>query len=146
VLPPGRCKNGKALEVMLAPPALAILTALPGRDGLVFGRPGHGPFANWSAGKRLLDGKLGGAVAPWRLHDVRRTVSTLLHDRLEIAPHIVEACLGHYTGHRTGVAGTYNRALYRDQKRVALNRWADLLEEITSGKRPATVVQMPKRR
>jgi integrase len=142
LLPADRCKNGRPHEVPLSRPALAILSALPGRDGLVFGRPGRGPFANWSAGKRQLDDKLGDAVAPWRLHDLRRTVSTLMHDRLEIAPHIVEAVLGHYTGHRSGAAGTYNRAAYGGQRRVALNRWAELVEEIVSGKKPATVVPL----
>ena len=49
-----------------------------------------------------------------------------MHERLEIAPHIVEACRGHFTS-RAGVAGVYNRAVYADQKRVALAKWADLL-------------------
>jgi integrase len=148
LLPAERCKNGRPHEVPLSPAALAILTALPGRDGLVFGRPGRGPFANWSAGKRQLDAKLGDAVAPWHLHDTRHTVSTLMHDdRLRIEPHVVEAVLGHYGGHRSGPAGDYNHAAYRDQKQVALAKWADLLEEIVSGKKkPATVVRMPRRR
>jgi hypothetical protein len=28
---------------------------------------------------------------------------------------------------------------------TALNKWADLLEQIVSGRKPATVVKMPKR-
>jgi hypothetical protein len=47
--------------------------------------------------------------------------------RLGVAPHIVEAILGHADGHKRGVAGVYNRATYENEKRIALNRWADYL-------------------
>jgi hypothetical protein len=43
-------------------------------------------------------------------------------------PHIIEAILGHVSGHKAGVAGVYNRAAYRSEKAAALQRWADLLE------------------
>jgi hypothetical protein len=29
---------------------------------------------------------------------------------------------------------------------TALNKWGDLLEQIVSGKKPATIVKMPKRK
>ena len=51
---------------------------------------------------------------------------------LNIAPHIVEAVLNHVSGHRAGVAGTYNRAVYGDEKRAALERWARHIEELAS--------------
>ena len=50
-----------------------------------------------------------------------------MHDELGIAPHIVEAVLNHVSGHRAGVAGVYNRALYKCEKAAALTRWADYL-------------------
>src|SRR3954463_3921089 len=34
-------------------------------------------------------------IEPWRLHDLRRTGSTIMADRLGIPPHIVEAVLNH---------------------------------------------------
>ena len=64
-----------------------------------------------------------GNPAPWRLHDLRRTVATGMAD-LGIAPHIVEAVLNHVSGARAGVAGTYNRAAYAPEKKAALERWA----------------------
>jgi integrase len=140
-LPAERCKNRRPHDVPLSRPALDILQAQPREGAAVFG-----PFQAWGRSKRQLDRKLASTVAPWRLHDLRRTVSTVMHDRLEVAPHVVEAVLGHYSGHRAGVAGTYNRAAYADQKRVALDKWADLLERIVSGKKPATVVKMPRRK
>jgi integrase len=142
-LPASRCKNGRPHDVPLSAPALAILEAQPRGGEFVFGaRTG---FKMWTHYKRLLDHKLTGKVAPWRLHDLRRVVSTAMHERLEIAPHIVEACLGHFTS-RAGVAGVYNRAVYADQKRVALTKWADLLLGIVEGRKPATVLRLQKRK
>jgi integrase len=92
-----------------------------------------------------LDARIAGkgAIAPWRLHDLRRTVSTRMHDELGIPPHIVEAVLNHVSGHRAGVAGVYNRALYAREKAVALARWAEHLGAIVRGER-SKVVAMPK--
>ena len=55
-----------------------------------------------------------------------------------IAPHIVEAALNHISGAKAGVAGTYNRQLTLS-KRTALERWADHVAGLTSG-RGANVV------
>jgi len=42
-------------------------------------------------------------------------------------PHVIEACLGHISGFRAGVAGTYNLARYRSETRIAWQRWAECL-------------------
>ncbi|HCE4735054.1 site-specific integrase [Vibrio parahaemolyticus] len=62
---------------------------------------------------------------PWRLHDLRRTISSHLNDA-GIEPHIIEAILGHSI---RGVAGVYNRAQYLEQKRKALDLWLAKLNE-----------------
>jgi hypothetical protein len=54
---------------------------------------------------------------------------------LGIAPHIVEACLNHVSGHKVGVAGVYNKAEYLPEKRVALERWASHVEALVKGRR-----------
>lgn len=144
-LPAARCKNKRPHDVPLSRPALTILEAQPGRSGSVFGGRGQAGFKGWSFCKRALDNKLGGAVPPFTLHDLRRVVSTAMHERLKVAPHIVEACLGHHTS-RSGVAGVYNRAQYAEEKQVALAKWGGLLEQIVSGKKPATIVKLHKRR
>ena len=66
-------------------------------------------------------------LVDWRLHDLRHTVSTVMHGDLAVPPHIVEAVLNHSGGHRAGVAGVYNRASYASEKAAALARWADYL-------------------
>jgi integrase len=123
-----RTKNGLPNDVPLSAAAVAVLCGVSRRDDrdFVFGF-GNGPFQGWSNAKSALDARIT-AIAkaklqPWRLHDIRRTVATGLGD-LGVLPHVVEAILNHVSGHRAGVAGIYNRAIYSAEKRDALNRWA----------------------
>jgi len=67
---------------------------------------------------------------PWRLHDLRRTAATMMAE-LGVLPHIVEAILNHVSGHKAGVAGIYNRARYENDRRAALQLWANKVDEIT---------------
>src|SRR6516165_5090182 len=76
----------------------------------------------------------GKGLESWTLHDFRRSVSTALHDRFGALPHVVEMILGHAGGHKGGVAGTYNKALYLEERRRALERWGAHLMELVSGK------------
>jgi integrase len=78
----------------------------PPRAEFVFGTQA---FTSWSRGKYLLDAALDTKLAPWTLHDLRRSVATGMAE-LGVAPHIVEAVLNHVSGHKAGVAGVYNRA------------------------------------
>ena len=80
-------------------------------------------------------------MAPWTLHDLRRTESTRMHE-LGVEPHIVEACLNHVSGHRAGVAGTYNRAAYKSQKAAALDLWAHHIAVILAQTSGANVLSM----
>jgi integrase len=153
-LPAERTKNKRAHEIPLSPLALAILKArraLPvgaARDQIFAG--GQLGFSDWSGSKidldrRILEARAAAAqqagadpakVAPmphWTLHDFRRVISTAMHDRLGIAPHVVEAVLGH-VGHQAGTPGRYNKASYRDEKGRALALWADHLQAIVEGR------------
>jgi integrase len=158
-LPGSRTKNRCEHTVPLAPAALAILESRwrkrqqkhksddsdEDQRDFIFGN-GQGGFSGWSKSKAGLDQSIlearqkaanqsrGDAtkIKPmiWRLHDLRRTMSTVMHDGLGISPHIVEATLGHISGHKAGVAGTYNRAQYEHQVRAALERWAAHIEAL----------------
>lgn len=125
LIPPGRTKNGLPHAVPLMPLALAFLGERrdSGRE-LVFGT-GRNGFSGFSKRKAALDRQLAFSE-PWRLHDIRRTVSTGMNT-LGVQPHIVEVVLNHVSGFRAGVAGTYNRASYEPEKRAALRLWADHL-------------------
>lgn len=131
-IPASRTKNGRTHEVPLSALALSTLEGKPriaGRE-MAFGR-GAGGFSGWSQSKSRLDARIaasGVTVAPWRLHDLRRTAATMMAEDLSVTPHVIEAVLNHVSGHRSGVAGVYNRASYRNEKREALSRWADHVE------------------
>src|SRR5262249_15536028 len=112
-------------EVPLSAQALAVLEHQPRRTEFVFTKRG---FINWSDMKARLDRRLG--IAPWRIHDLRRTAATQMAE-LGTQPHIIEAVLNHISGHKGGVAGIYNRAKYADEMRSALQRWANHLDQIT---------------
>jgi len=123
-LPAERCKNGRAHTLTLPDKALDILRAVPRRDGRdhLFGQRSDG-FVAWSHGKRALLTATG-EMKEWRLHDLRHTLSTGLHE-LGVEPHVVEAVLNHISGHKDGVAGRYNHAQYTKPMARALALWAD---------------------
>ncbi|MFA7413679.1 MAG: integrase arm-type DNA-binding domain-containing protein [Rhizobium sp.] len=150
-IPESRAKNGEAHEVPLSFPVVDLLDALPTIDGgnqyvLTTGKSYLQTYsrakssidaamleiARAEAEKREEDPELV-SIAPWTFHDLRRTLSTGLHE-LGIAPHIVEAILNHVSGHRAGVAGTYNRATYAHEKGRALKIWADHVLHVAEGR------------
>jgi integrase len=123
-IPGTRMKNGKSHLIPLSGPALAILQKRqPGDDEHVFGRGTRG-FQGWSWGRESIDARIAGSRPTWVLHDFRRLISTVMHEQLGIQPHIVERVLAH-VGHQSGIAGRYNRSDYLDEKRRALERWAE---------------------
>jgi integrase len=143
-LPPARTKSRHEHIVPLSPPALAILEARRQKAGgerdLVFSGQKGRRFRSWSVAKAALDARLavaGDPVTGWTLHDFRRSLSTSLHERFNVLPHIVETVLGHIGGHKAGVARVYNKALYLDERRRALGRWADHILALASSE-PAT--------
>jgi integrase len=137
VLAPDRTKNGRGLELPLSAQALAVINRVPRRNSSSFLFSDANGYKGWDQDKMRVDARLG--IAPWRLHDLRRTCATQLGE-LGVAPWYIEAILNHYSksaalglpGHRSGVAGTYNRARYSDEMRTALQRWADHLDKITA--------------
>ncbi len=145
-IPRSRTKNNLEHEIPLAQAALELLQQVQLEEGQsrVFGK-GSGGFSGWSKAKAALDtriAKSGVIVRPWRLHDIRRTVATRMGD-LGTLPHVIEAVLNHVSGHRAGVAGVYNRAHYRAEKRRALDRWGDHLISLVSG-RTSKIVELPR--
>jgi integrase len=141
VLPRSRTKNKRPHAIPLSAPAQAILAGWPAQGSdFVFGPQ---PFSSWSRGKSLLDAALaqaGAQLAPWTLHDLRRSAATGMAE-IGIAPHIIEAILNHISGHKAGVAGVYNKAAYEKEKRAALAMWADHVMAAVED-RDATVVPM----
>jgi integrase len=156
VLPAARAKNKRANAVPLSPMAQALIASVPNLTGsdLIFSTTGVTPVSGWSRTKRRLDktmlalaahargDKRDAVIAPWRLHDLRRTVATGMAE-IGIEPHIVEAVLNHVSGHKASVAGIYNRAAYAEQKKAALLRWSQHIDGLVTG-RPAKILPLRK--
>jgi integrase len=128
-IPLERMKGGAAHEVPLAPTAVEILNALPRWTGpYVFSATGgKQPIKGFSKLKQRIDAALGDNAAPWRFHDLRRTMRTGL-GALPVPNNVAELCIGHA---QPGMSRVYDRHSYRDEKRRAFELWATRLAEIT---------------
>jgi integrase len=142
-LPGERTKNSRGHDLPLSPMALSVLEDQPhvkGRE-LVFGEGVNG-YSGWSRSKDSLDEASG--VKGWVLHDLRRTAATRMAD-LGVHPHVIEAILNHVSGHKSGVAGIYNKSTYAAEKRAALELWANHLQ-VALAQADGTNVRRLKRR
>jgi integrase len=132
-IPGERTKNKQAHIVPLPPAICEVLNTLPRTGDLVFTTTGETPVSGFGKAKARLDARIAElreedgleGVPSWTLHDLRRTMVTMMNEKLGIAPHVVEAVVNHVSGlAKAGVAGVYNRALYLDDRKHALTEWS----------------------
>lgn len=130
-----RTKNGEPTTIPLNALAVAELDNTAGsekwpRRGRVFPTSSGAGFTAYHKGKTKLDKLVaadgGDPLAPWRLHDLRRTLATGFQ-RLGVRFEVTEAVLNHVGGSRSGVAGIYQRHDWKEEKREALDTWNDHL-------------------
>lgn len=141
-LPSERTKAKRAMVLPLAPMAREVLAACPIKDGreFLFGERG-GAFSRWSWEKLSMDKRIadtGEVLAPWRLHDLRRTAATRMAE-LKVPPHVIEAVLNHSLGSK--IARTYNRHDYLEEKIEAFHQWAAELHRIIAG---GQIIRLPR--
>jgi integrase len=131
-IPGTRTKNKRAHIIQLPPLARAILASVPpSKSDLIFTWGNGRRISGFGQQKRKLDLAMG-VDKPWKIHDLRRVFATGLADNLQIVPHVIESCLNHASG-KTTIAATYNISTYSDQRKVALQRWADHIQSLVSG-------------
>jgi hypothetical protein len=75
--------------------------------------------------------ELGRELPPWRNHDLRRTVSTLMGDDLAIDPAVIDRIQNHATGLRANMRGPYQLQQLRGARRDALIKWGAHVERLT---------------
>jgi integrase len=158
-LPEERCKNGVKHLVPLSTMAVEILDHLAAvtdqkkpvwpSKGLVFTTTGRTPISGFSRAKQHLDTAMlkiakdqaaeAGEnpetieIADWRIHDLRRTMATGFQ-KLGIRFEVTEATLNHISGmSRAGVAGVYQQHDWKEEKREALEKWAQHCERLLAG-------------
>lgn len=136
-IPGNRTKGGNTLMLMLPDNALAILQSVERRAGnnFVFGGSKAG-FTGWSTATKELRGRITEPMAPWCLHDIRRSFRSGLAE-LGVQPHIGERLLGHSVGKKS--QKTYERFTYKAEMRDALLRWAEHVTAIIEVRKPKVV-------
>jgi integrase len=116
----------------LSDQALNIIQALPKVDGqnLLFTTNGTTPVSGFSKVKKRLDILSG--VTNWRFHDLRRSFATHSTEKLNISPVIADKILNHRTGQVRGVAAVYQHGEYLEERRDALQRWGNFIEDLVT--------------
>ena len=150
-IPGSLTKSGRLQTVMLSPLAIDIIKALPVVDDeYVFASlsprvEGSRPVVNFAGGKKRVDRLVGDDVAPWRLHDLRRTVASEMA-RLNVPRHILRHVLNHSAKRADGVLATYNRHEYAQERCDAFDAWARALSVIVGDGAPDNIVELSERR
>ncbi|MEO5338470.1 MAG: tyrosine-type recombinase/integrase [Magnetospirillum sp. WYHS-4] len=129
-IPGSRTKNGKPHFVHLSAQARALLDAAPKIGDYVFTTNGKTPFSGFSKSKARLD-ELSG-VSNWRIHDIRRTVTSGLA-KLGIAPHVADKILNHQSGTISGVAAVYQRHDFLSERKAAIDAWGRHVQALVDG-------------
>lgn len=84
------------------------------------------PFSGWSKSKKALD-KIA-LIAPWTLHDLRRTFRTNL-GRLKVRPDIAERLVNHISA-RTEMEEVYDMWTYLPEMLEAVEKWEAFLQSL----------------
>lgn len=142
LLPGARSKNKRESLVPLSSLALKVLHSLDNVGGFVF------PRASGTGHTRIdvITHNLKHALPALEMerftsHDLRRTAATKLAE-LGTPRVVIDAILNHVD---RSVGAIYDRHHYGNEKRAALQAWADKLEYIVSGKE-ATVTPIRRAR
>jgi hypothetical protein len=125
-IPGARTKNHQGHALPLPRVAINLLPPATADRPYVFGTRGPG-FTAWAYSKMRLDTRIaeaaGRPLAPWVLHDLRRTMRTGL-GKSGVPPHIAEMVINHVRG---GVEAVYDRYRYEPEIKAALAAWAERL-------------------
>ncbi|MGR0187224.1 tyrosine-type recombinase/integrase [Azospirillum aestuarii] len=146
-IPADRYKTGIVHVVPLTDPVKKIIQSQHRvSDDFVFATQKDSHFSGYSKCKARLDAKVAAKrskaelpdIDGWTLHDLRRTLRTGLSE-LKIGSDIAERVIGHVIG---GVRGVYDRFAYLDEKRDALERWANKVHSIVTPPPASNVIQL----
>lgn len=125
----GRTKTENGIRIPLSKPALSVLEDIPVLESdFVFTTTLRTPVSGFSKVKEKLDTISG--VHDWRLHDFRRTMVSAMADMC-VDPVSADRCLNHQASSTMStVLRVYQRSELLDQRRDALNLWADHREQV----------------
>lgn len=131
-LSPRAAASARPFVVPLPPIADQLVRALRGNDKRwIFAAKSGAPAERRSWGRavtRLIrqTQETDNPIEHFSIHDLRRTMRSRL-GALGVAPHLAERCLNHSLGR---ILHTYDQHDYLDERRAALEKWADALHSI----------------
>jgi integrase len=156
-IPGSRTKNKRTHTVPMPPMATEIITGvrvIAGEAGYIFTTTGKTPVSGFNHAKAAIDRAMLTAardeaiddgedpakvtIAPWRLHDLRRTAITGMA-RAGADLYAIERTVNHISGTFSGVVAIYQRHKFEAEKKVALEAWAKLLSSIVGELAPNVV-------
>jgi integrase len=139
-LPKEMTKAGRVHDVPLSDAAVELLKGLPRFDegDYVFTTTGGAKAINgFSKAKERIDAEIlkrrketapnakkVEGIEDWTMHDLRRTAATMMA-KADVLPHVLSALLNHTPGSIQGVTHIYNRFRYLEERRAALQAWAE---------------------
>ena len=137
-----RTKNGRAHTVPLSGPVTDLLNSVVRYPSspFIFTTTGKTPVSGFSKSFATLCAamlELGQRssppidIAPWRLHDLRRTCATGLAS-LRVPVRVTEAALNHVSGTGGGIVALYQKHDFADERREALDAWAACVMDLVA--------------
>ena len=140
-LPRERVKNDRAHDVPLAPQVFDVLRHVPRISGrFIFSINGENPINGFGKNKDRLDALLPSDMAAWIIHDLRRSVASGMA-KLGVSLPVIEKILNHVSGSFSGIVAVYQRHDFADEKRKALEAWANHVAAVVADN-PAKVVSL----
>jgi integrase len=119
-------KGGRAHTIPYGDLTVGILKSLP-PSGLLFAAPAsYTPYSAFSAAKQTLDRKLGDTIAPFVLHDLRRSFASAWQ-AIGVPIEVTETMLAHRSGSFAGIVSVYQRHDYLPEMRAAVETWEQFL-------------------
>jgi integrase len=133
LIPAAVHKNGLDFLTPLSAAAVAELKALyalhPDSEYVLPAPGGRQPVSKSAVTRAVGRNQKHFGLPSWSPHDLRRTLRTGLGN-LGVADDLAERVIGHAVG--TAVARTYNRAAYLEERRAALELWAQHVAKVVA--------------
>ena len=119
VFPAGFTKNKREHRIPLGSQAQKVVTSIAGDTDMLFPARGmvDSPFNGWGKAKRVFDLPL--QIAPYTLHDLRRTFASKMAE-MGTPIHVTERILNHVSGTVSGITAVYNRYSYMEEMKAAI--------------------------
>ena len=130
-LPKKRSKNKISHIIHLSDPVFNEMykLKLKAHHNLVFTKTGYSQVSGFSKAKKRLDDLA--KVSMWRLHDIRRSFATIVTEKLEYEPVVIDRILNHVNGSVKGIAAVYQKGEYLDKRKIVLDAWAIYVQNPT---------------